>query len=128
MCTTDTARNGLTLTDKNSSCSCSADNRQTADTQTADSHARAAEVHETEAQSGPGAISADYLVSGMTCGHCVSSVTEELSALDGVESVTVDLNAGGNSRVIVSSAAPIDPGAVRAAVAEAGYKVVTAQP
>ncbi|MBN9202125.1 MAG: heavy metal transporter [Microbacterium sp. SCN 70-18] len=67
------------------------------------------------------AVTEDVLVSGMTCSHCVSSVTEELSAIDGVQNVTVDLNAGGTSRVTIHSAAPIDSDAVKAAVEEAGY-------
>ena len=57
----------------------------------------------------------------MTCSHCVMSVQEELAAIDGVESVSVDLNAGGTSRVTIHSAAPIDAARVRAAVEEAGY-------
>jgi len=64
-----------------------------------------------------------YLVSGMTCGHCVSAVTDEVSRLDGVDSVSVDLNAGGQSRVTVTSGAPLDEAAVRAAVDEAGYQL-----
>lgn len=67
------------------------------------------------------AVTEDILVTGMTCSHCVSSVTEELTAIDGVENVTVDLNAGGTSRVTIHSAAPIDSDAVKAAVEEAGY-------
>lgn len=67
------------------------------------------------------------LVAGMTCSHCVSSVSEELAAVDGVESVDVDLNAGGTSRVTIHSAAPVDPAAVRAAVEEAGYTLATSQ-
>lgn len=63
---------------------------------------------------------ATYTVSGMTCGHCVSSVTEEISEIDGVSNVQVDLASG---QVTVSSAAPVDPDAVRAAVEEAGYTV-----
>lgn len=70
-------------------------------------------------------VSAEILVAGMTCSHCASSVSEELNAIDGVDGVTVDLNAGGASRVIVHSAAPIDPTAVRAAVEEAGYTLAT---
>jgi copper chaperone CopZ len=54
----------------------------------------------------------------------VSSVTEELCAIDGVENVTVDLNAGGESRVTIYSAAPVDSAAVKAAVEEAGYALV----
>ncbi|EQM74716.1 heavy-metal-associated domain-containing protein [Microbacterium maritypicum] len=72
-------------------------------------------------------VSEDVLVTGMTCSHCVSSVSEELSALDGVAAVTVDLNAGGPSRVTIHSAAPVDPAAVRAAVEEAGYTLATSQ-
>ncbi|WP_431279964.1 heavy-metal-associated domain-containing protein [Leifsonia poae] len=69
---------------------------------------------------------ATYLVSGMTCSHCVTSVTEELTALDGVESVSVDLRAGGTSTVAVASVGPLDRVAVRAAVEEAGYALVDA--
>jgi len=65
----------------------------------------------------------EFLVTGMTCGHCVSSVTEEVSAIDGVESVEVVLKKGGSSRVTVMSAGPIDADAVRAAVEEAGYQL-----
>jgi copper chaperone CopZ len=68
-------------------------------------------------------ITTDLGVTGMTCGHCVSSVTEELSALDGVESVTVQLNVGGASVVTVASTADLDPAAIRAAVDEAGYSL-----
>lgn len=67
------------------------------------------------------AVKEEILVSGMTCSHCVSSVTEELVAIDGVDDVTVDLNAGGASRVTIHSAAPIDAARVSAAVEEAGY-------
>lgn len=61
---------------------------------------------------------ATYTVTGMTCGHCVSAVTAELTALSGVASVDVDLESG---RVTVASDAPLDLEAVRAAVDEAGY-------
>ena len=64
------------------------------------------------------------LVSSMTCGHCVSAVSEELGKLDGVTGVEVDLVAGGDSRVIVTSSSPLSPVAVREAVDEAGYAVV----
>ena len=63
----------------------------------------------------------EYTVSGMTCGHCVAAVTGELSALPGVEGVTVALVAGGTSTVTVTTSAPLDPAAVAAAVDEAGY-------
>lgn len=65
----------------------------------------------------------EFLVTGMTCGHCVSSVTEEVGAVAGVDSVEVVLKKGGASRVTVSSAGPVDVDAVRAAVEEAGYQL-----
>ncbi|RUR01743.1 heavy-metal-associated domain-containing protein [Labedella endophytica] len=67
-----------------------------------------------------------YLVAGMTCGHCVSAVTEELSAIDGVESVSVDLNAGGVSTVDVTLSRPLAAADVEAAVVEAGYSLASA--
>jgi copper chaperone CopZ len=66
-----------------------------------------------------------YPVTGMTCGHCVNSVTEELCALPGVTAVTVDLVAGGTSAVHVTSDAELDRTAVAAAVDEAGYQLAT---
>lgn len=59
-----------------------------------------------------------YTVTGMTCGHCVNAVRQELTALPGVTDVAVDLATG---RVAVTSAAALDPTAVRSAVDEAGY-------
>ncbi len=61
-----------------------------------------------------------YPVTGMTCEHCVRAVTEEVGGLDGVSAVTVDLVAGGTSQVTVTSAAPLAPEAVEAALDEAG--------
>jgi copper chaperone len=66
-----------------------------------------------------------YSVTGMTCSHCVAAVTEEVSRLDGVSSVDVDLNTGGDSRVTVTSTAPLPVDAVREAVDEAGYTLVS---
>jgi len=62
-----------------------------------------------------------YSVTGMTCSHCVAAVTEEVSRLDGVSAVDIVLNVGGDSRVTVTSAAPLPVDAVRDAVDEAGY-------
>jgi copper ion binding protein len=62
-----------------------------------------------------------YSVKGMTCGHCVDSVSKEIGALPGVNAVDVDLSTG---VVTVTSERPLDPGAVRAAVDEAGYELV----
>jgi len=61
-----------------------------------------------------------YTVVGMTCGHCVNAVTDEVSQVPGVTGVDVDLASGG---LTVTSAAPVDETAVRAAVEEAGYEV-----
>ena len=58
-----------------------------------------------------------YQVTGMTCGHCVQAVTTEVSAIDGVSDVQVDLESG---RVDVTGEGITDE-AVRAAVDEAGY-------
>ena len=63
---------------------------------------------------------ATYNVQGMTCGHCASAVSEEISALDGVTSVNVDLVAGGVSTVRVTSDAPLSNDAVASALDEAG--------
>jgi copper chaperone len=68
-------------------------------------------------------MTSTYAVAGMTCEHCVRSVTEEVSEVPGVTAVEVDL-AGG--RVIVQGDA--DDAAVRDAVAEAGYRVVDPTP
>ena len=62
-------------------------------------------------------------VSGMTCGHCVMSVTEELTELEGVESVDVDLVAGGVSPVVVTSLRELSQDEIEEAVEEAGYTV-----
>jgi len=62
-----------------------------------------------------------YTVSGMTCAHCVMSVTEEITAIDGVRDVAVDLPTGA---VAVTSDRPLDDAEVRTAVEEAGYELV----
>lgn len=69
----------------------------------------------------PGTVIEEVLVSGMTCSHCVMSVTSGLVAIGNVDRVSVDLSAGGASRVTIYSAVAIDPSAVRAAVETAGY-------
>jgi len=62
-------------------------------------------------------------VVGMTCGNCIQAVTEELTALDGVQDVAVELIPNGTSVVTVTSAAPLDDSAVKAALDEAGYEL-----
>jgi copper ion binding protein len=61
-----------------------------------------------------------YVVDGMTCGHCVNAVTGEVTKLDGVTDVAVDLEA----KTVTVSGEPIDDTAVREAIDEAGYTVV----
>lgn len=67
-------------------------------------------------------------VDGMTCGHCVTSVTSELLAIDTVTDVSVELVAGGTSTVTVESSAPLADDALRAAVDEAGYSIASVSP
>lgn len=65
-----------------------------------------------------------YKVTGMSCEHCVNAVTSELSRLDGVSAVTVDLVPDGVSLVTVTSVRPPALDAVSAALDEAGgYRV-----
>ena len=66
-------------------------------------------------------ITTHYLVSGMTCGHCVASVSSEITSIPGVTDVTVDLVRGGDSRVTVRSGQPLEIDRVRAAIDEAGF-------
>lgn len=61
-----------------------------------------------------------FTVSGMTCGHCEKSVSEEVGALPGVLQVSADAKTG---QVTVESEQPLDDEAVRAAVDEAGYEL-----
>ena len=61
-----------------------------------------------------------FTVTGMTCGHCVASVTEEVQEIPGVENVDVVLETGA---VTLTSAEPVDGAAVKAAVEEAGYQL-----
>ncbi|ACY23681.1 Heavy metal transport/detoxification protein [Gordonia bronchialis DSM 43247] len=62
----------------------------------------------------------DYTVTGMTCGHCVASVREEIGEIPGVTGVDVTLDTGA---VRVTSDREIDRSQIAAAVAEAGYQL-----
>jgi copper chaperone CopZ len=59
-----------------------------------------------------------YTVAGMTCAHCVASVTEEVQDIAGVQDVDVVLESG---TLTVTSSQPLDDATVRSAVEEAGY-------
>ena len=61
---------------------------------------------------------ATYTVTGMTCGHCVASVTEEVTAVAGVTEVSVELESG-----LLTVTGDADAQAVRGAVEEAGYQL-----
>jgi copper chaperone CopZ len=62
-----------------------------------------------------------YTVEGMTCGHCVSAVTQEVSKVPGVSDVAVDLD----TKTVTVTGEPVDDAAVAAAVYEAGYTLVS---
>ena len=62
----------------------------------------------------------EFTAIGMTCGHCVSSVTDEIQQIDGVRDVSVDLGTGA---VTVTTDRPVPADAVTAAVRRAGYQV-----
>lgn len=64
-------------------------------------------------------------VSGMTCGHCVNAVKDEIGEISGVAAVDVDLVAGGTSKVTIESDAELADGDIAAAVDEAGYEIVS---
>jgi len=68
-------------------------------------------------------ITTEIAVVGMTCDHCVKRVSGELSALDGVQSVDVDLASGA---VAIRSAEELSPADIREAVEEAGYELAGA--
>ena len=63
-------------------------------------------------------------INGMTCGHCVASVTEELSEVPGVLNVEVILNSGTTSKATVVTNTELDDNALRDAVSEAGFELV----
>jgi copper chaperone CopZ len=63
----------------------------------------------------------DYLVTGMTCGHCADSVRRGLTAVPGVADVTVDVAAG----AVTVAGTDLDDALLRAAITGAGYEVAT---
>ncbi|MET4095072.1 heavy-metal-associated domain-containing protein [Arthrobacter sp. UYCu712] len=73
----------------------------------------------------PAARGPVYSLEGLTCGHCVQTVEKAVACVDGVESATVELVAGGTSRLAVAGTASADT--VRAAVTGAGYSFTPGQ-
>ncbi|MGY2079327.1 heavy-metal-associated domain-containing protein [Modestobacter sp. SYSU DS0657] len=62
-----------------------------------------------------------FRVTGMTCAHCRQAVTEQVAAVDGVETVTVDLSSG---MATVTATRPVDRADIAAAIEAAGYRVL----
>lgn len=65
-------------------------------------------------------LTTEYDVSGMTCSHCENAVKQEVSAIESVRDVQVDVPSG---RVTVTSATPLDDAQMREAIDEAGYQL-----
>jgi copper chaperone len=61
-------------------------------------------------------------VTGMTCGHCAASVREEVSSIDGVTGVDVDVSTG---RLTIDSVRELDAQVIKNAVEEAGYQLAS---
>jgi len=59
-----------------------------------------------------------YTVTDMTCGHCKQAVTQEVSAVEGVQSVEVDLD----TKLVTVVGDSLDDAKLRAAIDEAGYE------
>jgi len=72
---------------------------------------------------GPSATATTVLVDGMTCSHCVAAVTKELTAIDGVDHVDIQLVPGGPSTVTIATSAPVSQEAIAEAIGEAGYTI-----
>jgi len=59
-----------------------------------------------------------YSVPAIHCAHCAISIREEVSEVEGVEDVAVDLE----SKIVTIQGGALDDGALRAAIVEAGYE------
>jgi copper chaperone len=66
----------------------------------------------------------DYTVTGLTCNHCVMTVSRAVAIVPGVAGVSIDLVANGESTLHVESGESVDASAVETAVEAAGYHVV----
>ncbi|RJT96651.1 heavy-metal-associated domain-containing protein [Arthrobacter frigidicola] len=73
----------------------------------------------------PGDTTAEYALTGLTCGSCATRVSTVVGALEGVTDVRIDLIPGGTSTVSVSSSRPVPPATLGAAVEKAGYRLLT---
>jgi copper ion binding protein len=84
-------------------------------------HHRTQEKHMTTHSAPPFVATTTFRVEGMTCDHCRNAVTAEVSAVPGVRTVGVDIEAG---TVTVSADQPVDRSDIAAAVDEAGYTLL----
>lgn len=66
----------------------------------------------------------NYAVTGLSCQSCVDAITKKLCAIDGVVSVAIDLNSGGESIVAIDAQCTVDDAVAREAIDEAGFDVV----
>lgn len=64
-------------------------------------------------------------ITGMTCDHCIRAVTDELTSVEGVTGVTIDLREGGVSSATVTSVSPLSDAVLMSAVDEAGYDIAS---
>jgi copper chaperone len=118
---TDTLRTTMNLTD------ISETQNSDADLPTGGSCGCCAPQQATAAQPATeGTVSADYSVTGLTCGSCAGRVSSAISALDGVNNVQIALVPGGTSTVSVTSSQPLAASSVQDAVGNAGYQLTTA--
>jgi copper chaperone len=60
---------------------------------------------------------ATYTVPAIHCAHCAASIREEVSEVEGVDEVDVDLD----TKIVTVQGSHLDDAAVRAAIEEAGY-------
>lgn len=65
---------------------------------------------------------AEYALEGLTCSYCVESIQETVTAVNGVDTASVELVPGGRSRLVISGSASDE--AVRDAVISAGYNLI----
>lgn len=65
-----------------------------------------------------------YAVTGLSCTSCVDAITKRLTAVDGVQDVTIELNSGGESIVSITSHPLIDEVVAREVIDDAGFDVV----
>jgi copper chaperone CopZ len=61
-----------------------------------------------------------YSVPGMSCAHCRTAITVEVTAIDGVEAIDVDLD----TKLVRISGENLEDATLRAAIDEAGYEAV----